>query len=530
MHERISTVPRPSRVDVHDGHFTITPGTRIRCTGADAFAVGDLLAEYLRPPTGYELPVVAYQERGDVGDTDGEGGEILLRQSGSPLPDEAGFVPERHTCRVTSEGVVLEAESAAGLARGVQTLRQLLPPTVFSSTVQQGQWTVACMYIEDAPRFRWRGLHLDVSRHFFTAEEVCRFIELLALHRMNVCHLHLTDDQGWRMPIERYPRLTEIGSRRAATVVGHSRRRPRRYDDTPHAGFYTKDEIRHIVEFASRRHVIVVPEIDMPGHMQAAIAAYPELGNTDATIEPRCHWGISQHVLNMEESTVRFMQGVLEEVIELFPSRFVHVGGDEAPRHEWQESRSAQRRMGELGLTHEDQLQSWFIGRMDEYLAEHGRRLIGWDEILEGGLASGATVMSWRGEKGGLEAAELGHDVVMAPKQWVYFDYYQAEPIAEEPLAIGGMTPTDRVYAYEPVPEAMPPEQHPHILGAQGQLWSEYIADLRKLEYMTYPRACALAEVLWLEPDQKRFSDFHQRLTHHRDRLRVLEVNAHPRP
>lgn len=454
----------------------------------------------------------------------------MLEQTGQAVPDAAGFVDEQYTCAVTADGVRLSAPNASGLARAIQTLRQLFPAAIFAATPQSGPWELPCVRIADQPRFRWRGLHLDVCRHFFTIEEVRRFIELLALHRFNRLHLHLSEDQGWRIAINKYPRLTAVGSVRPCTVIGHESARPRQYDDTPYGGFYTQDELRELVAFAARRHIEIVPEIDMPGHMQAAIAAYPELGNTGMALQPRCHWGISQHILNAEDSTVRFMQDVLAEVMAIFPSRFIHVGGDEADKHEWNESRRIQDRMRELGVPDEHALQSWFIRQMDAFITANGRRLIGWDEILEGGLASGATVMSWRGEEGGIEAARQGHDVVMAPYQYVYFDHYQAEPVKEEPLAIGGLTTTAHVYAYEPIPAGLSAEQHEHVLGAQGQLWTEYIGSVDYLEYMTYPRACALAEVLWLAPEQKCYADFYARLGSHRQRMAALGVHAHPRP
>ena len=458
------------------------------------------------------------------------GGAIHLRASGVAIPDAAGFVDESYRLEVDESGARLEAANATGLARGIQTLRQLLPSAIFASSRQAADWTLPGVEIQDRPRFRWRGQHLDVGRHFFSVAEVCRFIDLLALHRLNICHLHLTEDQGWRIEIKKYPLLTQVGARRDCTLLGHESARPRRYDATPYGGYYTPDDIRQIVAFATRRHIMLVPEIDMPGHLVAAITAYPELGNVKTQTQVRCHWGISRSVLNVEDSTVAFMKDVLSEVMELFPGRFIHIGGDEAPKFEWSESQRAQERMAELNLKSEDELQSWFIRQMNAHVSAAGRRLIGWDEILEGGLSEGATVMSWRGEEGGLAAASQNHDVVMAPCQWVYFDHYQAQPIGEEPLAIGGMSPTDRVYAYEPIPAAMKPDQRVHVLGSQGQLWTEYMADMAAVEYMGYPRICALAEVLWLAAEKKNYSGFLGRLRLHRDRLAALGVNAHPRP
>ncbi|MCB8928444.1 MAG: beta-N-acetylhexosaminidase [Ardenticatenaceae bacterium] len=518
MPETISIIPRPKYLRMGNGRFTLNQVSTIACSGEGALAVGHLLAYYLRPATGFAFPV-----------TEGHAsGTIRLEATGTATPDEAGFVDERYTLTVNDAGVSVKAQNATGLTRGIQSLRQLLPTAIMADAVQEAEWVLPAVEIEDAPRFRWRGQHLDVSRHFFTVDEVCQFIDFLALHRLNICHLHLTDDQGWRIEIKKYPRLTEIGSRRESTLIGHESDRPRRYDQTPYGGFYTQEEIKQIVDFAARRHITLVPEIDMPGHMVAAIIAYPELGNFKTETRVRCHWGISQSVLNVEESTIAFMKDVLAEVMALFPGRFIHVGGDEAPKFEWSESERAQARMAELGLHNEEELQSWFIRQMDSYIAASGRRLIGWDEILEGGLAAGAAVMSWRGEEGGIEAASHGHDVVMAPNQRVYFDHYQSEPTANEPLAIGGLTTLASVYAYDPMPEALSEKHRHHVLGGQGQIWTEYIPTMEHVEYMGFPRICALAEVLWLEKERKDYADFRQRLYRHRERLDYLGVNAHP--
>lgn len=515
-------LPLPTSATSLPGEAVISSDAQIAWTGTNAEPLALLLAEYLRPATAFALPVVPGSASRPA--------FLQLVQTGEDRPDTAGFLPEQYTLTVSPDGIRLRAESSAGLARGLQTLRQLLPAEIYAAMPQAQPWVLPCVEIQDAPAFRWRGLHLDVSRHFFDVDAVCRFIEILAQHRFNVCHLHLTDDQGWRVEIRKYPKLTSVGSHRARTLVGHESARPRRYDDSPSGGFYTQDDLRRIVSFAARRHVTVVPEIDMPGHMQAAIAAYPELGNTAARLDPRCHWGISHSVLNVEDATVEFMRNVLAEVVDLFPSRFIHVGGDEAPKQEWSESHRAQTLMRERGLRSEDELQSWFIRQMDRFLTERGRRLIGWDEILEGGLAEGAAVMSWRGEEGGIAAVREGHDVVMTPNQHVYFDHYQDEPKSGEPLAIGGLTTVAKVYAYDPIPAAIPADRRQHVLGAQGQLWTEYIADVARLDYMAYPRACALAEVLWTPLGQRDYGDFLRRLALHRQRLEVQGVNAHSRP
>lgn len=524
MTSQPSLIPQVQSLRAFPGTFSLTPLTTISYVGDQAHDVAELLGRYLRPPTGFALPVAP-----------GDAGDVRLLQTGADEADEAGFVRESYVLRVAADAVRLEAATSWGLARGVQTLRQLLPASVFQAqkagVATECKWAMGCVEIRDAPRFRWRGMHLDVCRHFFSLDRVKDFVDVVALHRMNVVHLHLTDDQGWRIEIQKYPRLSERASVRRETLVGHERDRPRRFDSEAHGGFYTQEALRDLVAFAAERRVTLVPEIDMPGHMVAAISAYPEWGNhPNNHVEPRCHWGISQQVLNVEQATVEAMKDVLTEVMGIFPGKFIHVGGDEAPRTEWSECKRAQERMVELGLRSEAELQGWFLRQMDAHVAAAGRRLIGWDEILEGGIAPNASVMSWRGEEGGLEASRSGHDVVMTPCQRVYFDYYQREPTAEEPLAIGGLTTTAQVYAYEPVPEAMTADKAARVLGTQGQLWTEYIATWGHLEYMAFPRACALSEVAWAESDGKDFACFLRRLEVHRKRLQALGVNVHPEP
>ncbi len=520
MSECVTIVPRPQSIAMGSGQFRLMKESAITCCGEGALEVSNLLAEYLQPATGYSFPVIEGIRKGT----------IHLGTEGLSKPDEAGFVDESYRLTVDLTGVHLKAQNATGLARGIQSLRQLLPEAIMAGSAQEVEWVLPVVDIKDTARFKWRGMHLDVCRHFFSADEICRFIDLLALHRLNVCHLHLTEDQGWRIEIKKYPRLTEVGSVRECTLIGHEQQRPRRYDGKPYGGYYTQKDIKRIVSFASRRHVTLVPEIDMPGHMVAAITAYPELGNFKTQTRVRCHWGISQNTLNLEQSTMDFMKDVLDEVMALFPGRFIHIGGDEAPKFEWSESPQAQVRMAELELKNEEELQSYFIRQMDAHISQAGRRLIGWDEILEGGLATGATVMSWRGEAGGIAAASQGHDVVMAPQQKVYFDHYQAEPKTNEPLAIGGLTTLEDVYRYEPLPKELSSDKHHHVLGGQGQLWTEYIPTMAQVEYMGFPRICALAEVLWLEADSKNYLDFLSRLKFHRCRLNYLKVNSHPSP
>ncbi|MFD7690001.1 beta-N-acetylhexosaminidase [Streptomyces sp. NPDC059781] len=441
---------------------------------------------------------------------------------------------------VTGRGIEITGGSAAGVFWGAQTLRQLLGPDAFRKAPVRPGITrgIPHQIVDDAPRFRWRGLMLDVARHFMPKEGVLRYLDLMAAHKLNVLHFHLTDDQGWRIEIQRYPKLTEIGSWRARTKIGH--RASPLWDDRPHGGHYTRDDIREIVAYAAERHISVVPEIDVPGHSQAAVAAYPELGNSDvidtASLTVWDTWGINPNVLAPTDNTLRFYEGVLEEVLELFPadagpfSPFVHIGGDECLKDQWRASDTAQKQIGNLGLPDEDALQSWFIGHFDKWLAARGRRLIGWDEILEGGLAPGAAVSSWRGYSGGVAAARAGHDVVMCPQQYVYLDYRQdAGP--DEPVPIGYVRTLEDVYRFEPVPSELTGEEAARVLGTQANVWTEVMEDQGRVDYQTFPRLAALSEVAWSDlpaPADRDFAGFERRMTAHYRRLDALGVAYRP--
>jgi hexosaminidase len=437
-------------------------------------------------------------------------------------------------------GVEIRGGGAAGVFWGAQTLRQLLGPEAFRrAPVRAGaRFGVPHRAIEDSPRFRWRGLLLDVARHFMPKDGVLRYLDLMAAHKLNVLHLHLTDDQGWRVPVERYPRLTGTGSWRTRTKFGH--RASPLWDERPHGGHYTQDDIREIVAYAAARHISVVPEIDVPGHSQAAIAAYPELGNTDVVDTTALTvwdtWGINPNVLAPTDDTLRFYENVFEEVLALFPadaaefSAFFHIGGDECPKDQWRRSPAAQARIEELGLADEDELQSWFVRHFDTWLAARGRRLIGWDEILQGGLAPGAAVSSWRGYAGGIAAARAGHDVVMCPEQQVYLDHRQA-PGEEEPVPIGYVRTLEDVYRFEPVPPELTPAQAAHVLGAQANMWTEVTEDQARVDYQTFPRLAAFAEVAWSAlpaPEERDFADFERRMAAHYPRLDALGVAYRP--
>ena len=426
--------------------------------------------------------------------------------------------------------------SAAGVFYGIQTLRKSLPLCNGKAT----QVSIPAVHITDAPRFAYRGTHLDVSRHFVTADSIRQFIDMLALHNINRFHWHLTDDQGWRIEIKKYPLLTKIGAKREQTVIGHN---TGKYDGIPYDGFYTQQQIRDIVKYAADRYITIVPEIDLPGHMQAALAAYPEFGCTGGPYKVWQKWGISDDVLCAgNDKVLAFIDNVLKEVTQLFPSKYIHVGGDECPKVRWKDCPKCQARIKALhleakdGHSAEERLQSYVITHASNYLKSLGRNTIGWDEILEGGLAEGATVMSWRGEAGGIAAAKQNHDVVMTPNSYLYFDYYQSIDKANEPQAIGGYLPLQRVYSYEPMPEELTAEEARHIIGVQANIWTEYMPTFKHMQYMALPRVAALSEVQWTQPQLKDYTDFTNRLiglTHLYDRLgynyakHLYNVNIH---
>jgi hexosaminidase len=484
------------------------------------------VAHWLRATLGAATGLPFAEGRGDNG--------IVLRVD----PEMAA---EAYRVVVDGYAIRIDGGSAAGVFWGAQTFRQLLGADAHRRAPvdpARREWHVPMVVIEDSPRFPWRGLLLDVARHFMPKEGVLRYLDLMATHKLNVLHFHLTDDQGWRVEIKRYPRLTEIGSWRSRTKFGH--RASPLWDEKPHGGFYTRDDIREIVAYAAERHITVVPEIDVPGHSQAAIAAYPELGNTDVIDTTRLsvwdNWGINPNVLAPTDNTLRFYEGVLEEVLELFPadaaefSEFVHIGGDECPKDQWRRSPAAQARIAELGLADEDELQAWFIAHFDKWLSARGRRLIGWDEILEGGLAQGAAVSSWRGYAGGIAAARAGHDVVMCPEQQVYLDHRQ-DGGPQEPVPIGYVRTLEDVYRFEPVPPELTPEEEARVLGTQANLWTEVMEDHARVDYQAFPRLVAFAEVAWSRlpaPAERDFADFERRMGAHYARLDALGVGYRP--
>ena len=511
-----SLIPRPVVVDARRGQFNLVNTTSLRAP-AQFHAVAHRFVRDIANATNYDLVIKsAGTETRNV---------IILRRG-------ASLAPEGYQLDVTSRAVTIRASTPAGAFYALESFKQLLPSAIYRDAPVTGtDWSAPAVHIEDAPRFSWRGMHLDVSRHFMPKEFVKKYIDLLARHKMNRFHWHLTEDQGWRIEIRKYPRLTEVGSCRDQTLVGPYVSDPakRIFDGIKHCGFYTQDDIREVVAYAAERFVTVVPEIEMPGHAQAAIAAYPQLGVfPDTTLSVLGVWGVSDYIFNANASTISFLQDVLSEVLTLFPGKWIHVGGDEAVKTQWKASPQIQARIKELGLKDEHELQSWFIRQMDGFLTARGRRLVGWDEILEGGLAENATVMSWQGVKGGIAAAQAGHDVVMAPNSHTYFDHLQSRNRRAEPLSIGGFLPLDTVYAFEPVPAALSAAEAKHVLGAQAQLWTEYLPDPKAVEYMMFPRAAALAEVLWTPAPLRNYNDFLARLQIHLSRLQALDVKFRP--
>lgn len=495
-------VPNPTRLEPGKGYFVITPKTQVVyfVDNKEMLFTVDFLASVLRTATGYTMRVRdAFQMPGE--------NFIFFNYI-----HDAELGEEGYRLDVTRRRVSISANNDAGFFYGVQTLLQLLPTEVYSAQRAKGvRWQIPAVSITDKPRFSWRGMHLDVSRHFFPKEFIKTYIDILAMHKMNVFHWHLTDDQGWRIEIKRYPRLTSIGSWRVDREDRSwvDREPQHEGEQATYGGFYTQEEIRQIVAYALARHITIVPEIEMPAHTTAALVAYPQFSCTGGpfTVPPGGVWPLTCIYCAGNDSTFEFLQNVLDEVLQLFPGDFIHIGGDEADKTEWRKCPKCQNRIKQEGLKDESELQSYFVRRIERFLISRGRRLIGWDEILEGGLAPEATVMSWRGINGGIAAARAGHDVVMSPVSHCYFDYYQGTWDAEPP-AIGGYTPLSKVYTFEPVPDSLTAEQAKHILGAQANVWTEYIPVPGHAQYMTLPRMAAMAEVLWSPKESRDWQDF----------------------
>ena len=505
-----SLIPWPAEIRFGDGFYRFTEASAIRLEGnLRALApLAALLADALKRITnGRPMPIL------DA--CPGIHGAIVLRLAERCSPPRAGMDDEGYTLDVTTDGVTIESETAVGIFYGIQTLQQLLPLEAAAA--------LPFVHIEDKPRYPWRGMHLDCVRHFMPVPFLKKLIDVMAAFKFNTFHWHLTDDQGWRLESKRYPRLTEIGAWRSETVLGFEKGPG---DGVPHGGFYTCEEAREIVDYAAARFITVVPEIEMPGHATAALAAYPEYSCTGGPFAVATEWGVFKDVFCIgNDATLAFLESVIDEVLEIFPSTFIHVGGDECPKERWRTCPKCQARMRAEGLADEDALQSWIISRMSRFLRSRERRLIGWDEILEGGLAEGAAVMSWRGEEGGIQAANAGHDVVMTPGDRVYFNFSQDRPETNPLLQEIPYTSLESVYQYEPTPANIEPSKRHHVIGAQGQLWTEYMPSTRQVEYMAFPRALALAEVLWSPSASRDYEAFTTRLASLLPRLDAFGVN-----
>ena len=494
-------IPQPVQIEQEKGSFTLLPTAEINYTGGEwAKNEAGFLAGMLRPATGFPLET-----------KEGSDGAISLVIDTTLDMNQEGYI-----LTVGKRKVTLTACTPAGLSRGFQTIRQLLPPQIESDTVVRNvKWKMPCLSITDYPRFTWRGMHLDVSRHFFDVGFIKQYIDILAMHKINVFHWHLVDDQGWRIEIKKYPRLTETGAWRVdrEALPWDSRQPQQPGEKATYGGFYTQEEIKEVVAYAAERHINIVPEIEMPAHVSSALAAYPELSCTGGpfTVPPGGVWPITDIYCAGKEETFAFLEDVLTEVMELFPSPYIHVGGDEADKTEWRKCPYCQARIRKEGLKDEAELQSYFIKRIERFINSKGRHLIGWDEILEGGLAPEATVMSWRGFEGGIAAAKAKHNVVMTPSSYCYFNVYQGDP-ANEPVSYNGLLTLKKVYSFEPVPEELTPEEARYIIGAQGCLWTEMVTKGKTAEYMILPRLTALSEVLWSTPESRNWEDFNDRL------------------
>lgn len=499
---RYDVIPLPQEINLlQESPFKLTRNTVIAYPEGNALLGhnADFLADYIEQATGFRPRTKAVKN--------GENADKAITLGLDPsVTGEEGYRIITH-----SESISICGKTANGVFYGIQTLRKSIP-----AQAQDAAILLPAGEVEDWPRFSYRGMHLDVGRHFFPVEFIKEFIDLLALHNMNTLHWHLTEDQGWRIEIKKYPKLTEIGSVRQRTVIGHN---SGEYDNTPYEGFYTQEEAREIVEYAQKRYVTIIPEIDLPGHMLAALAAYPELGCTGGPYKVCPNWGVFEDVLCIgNEKTIPFLEDIMTEIIDIFPSKYIHIGGDEAPRTRWQKCSKCQALIRKEGLkadkqhTAEDRLQSYCTARIEKFLNEHGRQIIGWDEILEGDLAPNATVMSWRGSAGGIKAAQMGHDVIMTPNTYCYFDYFQSEDTKSEPYdAIGGYIPVEKVYSFDPV-EGLDEIQQKYVLGVQANVWTEYMTSPEQVEYMVLPRMAALAEVQWTQPGKKEYNNFLQRL------------------
>ena len=510
-------IPAPVKAEARDGVFNLQSNSRI-IADSDLKETAKCLAARLQPATGFSLKTKSGKSKSVAGD-------IVLTTKDA----DATLGQEGYELSVSTNGVVIRAATAAGIFYGAQSLLQLLPPEIFSAKpVREMAWTIPCVEISDSPRFAWSGFMLDVSRHFFTKAEVKQVLDLMALYKLNTFHWHLVDDQGWRIQIKKYPKLTSVGAWRDDIGFGLDPKSATAYDKHGHyGGFYTQRDIREIVAYAAARHITVVPEIEMPGHSSAALTAYPQFACANARIAMSDKGGVFTGVYCAgNDATFAFLENVLAEVAHLFPGKYIHIGGDEVVKSNWRNCAECQLRIKTENLKDERELQAYFIRRIEKIVNAHGKNLIGWSEIREGGLAPSAALMDWIG--GGVESAASGHDVVMTPTKYCYFDHYQSTNHAAEPKAIGGFLPLERVYQFEPLPEKLAPEFHPHVLGGQANLWTEYVPNLRQIEYMMFPRLGALAEVDWSPKEARDWENFKTRAALNEKRLAAMGVNYRP--
>ena len=507
----ISVIPEPSFLQQTEGVFAIDRRTPVFVDFVDSSLLRTIgfLNERLEKAAGFSLEIV----QDDPLRHGQEKGIFVL---------DAGLMKECYNLDITPGRLLIEYGDGAGLFYAVQTILQLLPQEIFAESRQRGvKWEVPCCSVEDSPRFPYRGMHLDCCLHFFSIDFLKKYIDVMALHKVNRFHWHLTEDQGWRLEIKKYPLLTEKGQWRKETVIGSLA--SGFYDGKPYGGYYTQEEVKDLVKYAAERYVTIIPEIELPGHALAAIACYPELScGLEDHYETATRWGIFRQVYCPKEETFKFLEDVFDEVFELFPTELVHIGGDECPKASWKKCPHCQALIKKLGLKDEFELQSWFIQRMEKYINSKGHQIIGWDEILQGGLAPNAKVMSWLGEEGGIKAAQQHHEVVMAPYPKYYLDYWQADP-ESEPLAMGGPTTLRTMYEYNPVPEVLTPEERRYIIGVEGCVWTEYMPTPARVEYMAWPRMCAIAEAGWTKRP-KDWDGFTRRLEEHLGRLDLLDV------
>ncbi|MBC5994466.1 glycoside hydrolase family 20 protein [Pontibacter cellulosilyticus] len=512
MGQTVSLIPQPAQVSMQKGSFAINKDTKIYVDdkNEELKRIAEQLAREIKEKTGVE-PELEYKRPKSK---DKNLIHLTLQGSNDTLGTEG------YTIQVQPACITLAANEPNGIFLGTQTIRQLLPVKPSTAAV-----TIPALSIVDKPRYSWRGMHLDVVRHFYPVEFVKKYIDYLAMHKYNTFHWHLTDDQGWRIEIKKYPKLTQVGAWRDSTLIGHYWDLPQTYKKERHGGYYTQEQIKEVVKYAQERYITVVPEIEMPGHALAALTAYPELSCTGGPFKVESKWGIFHDIFCAgNEQTFAFLEDVLTETIALFPSKVIHIGGDEAPKTRWKACPKCQARMKQENLKDEHELQSYFVQRMEKFLNAKGRTIIGWDEILEGGLAPNAYLMSWRGTKGGIEAAKQKHYVVMTPGTHLYFDHYQGERELE-PIAIHGYNPLQKVYNFEPTPAELSADEKKYILGAQANVWTEYIPTASHVEYMIMPRMAALSEVLWTPVAKKDWDSFKNRMQQQYRRYNAMGIN-----